>query len=164
MEKEYLDYEGLGRVSEYVNAKEPQIFKGTSAEWDALTAAEQAQYSVKMITDDSETGEVVDSVTDGDMRAVTSNAVYNAYPILETVHLESLSVSANSMTILSLSDYNINVHAKPWIAFIWNRSLITNLTLIGDGGNSLLIYNNTSDDMQGAVDIAFLYYPSGRKK
>ena len=60
-----------------IKEKEPKIFKGTSAEWDALTAAEQAKYNVKMITDD-ETGATVDAVIDGDMRAVTSNAVYKA--------------------------------------------------------------------------------------
>lgn len=101
MEKEYLNYEGLERVSEYVNAKEPQIFKGTSAEWDALTAAEQAQYSVKMITDD-ETGATVDAVTDGDMRAVTSNAVYNALGGL-TIDISKI-VSSNTFSVKALYD------------------------------------------------------------
>ena len=52
MEKKYLDENGLAQVAEYVNGKEPKIFKGTTVEWDALTAEEQAEYSVKCITDD----------------------------------------------------------------------------------------------------------------
>ena len=66
----------LSEFADSINSKEPQIFKGTSAEWENLTPAEQAGYSVKCITDD-ESGNVVDAVTDGDMRAVTSNAVYD---------------------------------------------------------------------------------------
>ena len=79
MEKKILDDTGLARVADYVNGKEKLIFKGTSAEWEALTAEEQAKYSVRYFTDnETETNTVVDAVTDGNMHPVTSNAVYDA--------------------------------------------------------------------------------------
>ena len=50
---------------------------GTKAEWDALSASEKKQYKIANITDDVIGGEVADEVTDGDMRPVTSNAVFD---------------------------------------------------------------------------------------
>ena len=75
--KNYLDLGGLERVADKVKAKEPLVFKGTQAEWNALTEEEKSNFELVCLTDDSETGETVDAVTDGDMRAVTSNAVYD---------------------------------------------------------------------------------------
>lgn len=54
-----------------------RMFTGTTVEWDTLTAEEQAKYSVRCHPD-IETGDVVDAVEDGNMKAVTSNAVYDA--------------------------------------------------------------------------------------
>jgi hypothetical protein len=51
------------------------LWSGHRAAWEALTTEEQSKYRFVMIDNDSETGETVDEVTDGDMRAVTSNAV-----------------------------------------------------------------------------------------
>jgi len=76
MEKKYLDENGLAAVAEIVNGKEKLIFKGTLAEWESLTAKEQAKYSVRCHPD-IDTGDVVDAVTDGDLRAVSSNAVFD---------------------------------------------------------------------------------------
>ena len=51
-------------------------FVGTTAEWDALPAADKAKYEVVNLTDDATTPTiVVDTVADGNMNAVTSNAV-----------------------------------------------------------------------------------------
>ena len=55
--------------------KQNLIFKGTTAEWNALSAQEKAKYDLVSLTDDSSTGDVVDAVTDGVMKPVTSNAV-----------------------------------------------------------------------------------------
>jgi len=54
---------------------------GTKAEWDALPANEKKQYKIANITDDVIGGEVADVVVDGDMRPVTSNAVFEHAPI-----------------------------------------------------------------------------------
>jgi hypothetical protein len=61
-----------------VVANKNVVFKGTLSEWNNLTTAEKKTYDEALITDDMDTGEVVDAVTNGDMRAVTSNAVYDA--------------------------------------------------------------------------------------
>ena len=53
------------------------VFKGTLDEWEDLSTAEKKTYDQALITNDMDTGEVVNAVTDGDMRAVTSNAVYD---------------------------------------------------------------------------------------
>ncbi len=60
-----------------VVANKHLVFKGTLEEWEALTTAEKKTYDEALITNDMDTGEVVNEVTDGDMRAVTSNAVYD---------------------------------------------------------------------------------------
>lgn len=54
------------------------LWSGHRAAWEALTTEQQSKYRYVMFDDDSETGETVDAVTDGDMRAVTSNAVADA--------------------------------------------------------------------------------------
>lgn len=54
-----------------------KIFTGTQATWNTLTDTQKKEYDIANITDDTEDS-VVDEVADGDMRAVTSNAVYNA--------------------------------------------------------------------------------------
>ena len=54
------------------------LWSGHRADWEALTPEQQSKYRYIMFDDDSETGETVDAVTDGDMRAVTSNAVADA--------------------------------------------------------------------------------------
>ena len=64
-----------------------RTFTGTQAEWDALTTAEKKTYGQALITNDTDTGEVVNGVTDGDMRAVTSNAVYDA--LMNTTVIQS---------------------------------------------------------------------------
>lgn len=62
-------------------AEKNKYWGGTQAKWEQFEtdhpeAAEKVE--VRFITDDSETGSVVDVVKDGDMRAVTSNAVAEA--------------------------------------------------------------------------------------
>ena len=62
-----------------LDKKQDLIFTGTQAEWDALSAAEKAKYTLVSLTDDADyVGNIVDAVTNGEMSAVTSNAVYDA--------------------------------------------------------------------------------------
>lgn len=54
-------------------------FVGTKAQWDVLSVAEKAKYILVNITDDADyASNIVDAITDGDLSAVTSNAVYDA--------------------------------------------------------------------------------------
>lgn len=55
------------------------IFVGTQAEWDALSTAEKNEYSQANITDSNSVVHVpVDTIANGNMNPVTSNAVYDA--------------------------------------------------------------------------------------
>ena len=65
-------------VTADIKSKQNYIFRGTHDEWDNLSAAEKARYDIVAFTDDGETGDITNAVTDGDMRAITSNAVYDA--------------------------------------------------------------------------------------
>lgn len=55
------------------------VFTGTLSQWNQLTTDQKKAYRFANFTDDlgSDVG-ITDAVTDGDMRAVTSNAVYDA--------------------------------------------------------------------------------------
>ena len=75
------------------------IFVGTQAEWDALTTAEQNEYSQANITDANSVVHVpVDVIADRNMNPVTSNAVYDA---LEPVDITSQVTVGNGITIRS---------------------------------------------------------------
>lgn len=54
-----------------------KTFVGTRAEWDLLSVAEKKQYDLADFTDDTASGVPIisDTVAEGDMNAVTSNAV-----------------------------------------------------------------------------------------
>ena len=54
-----------------------RVFNGTKADWDLMTTAEKTQYGATAFTDDDgvETSMIVDVVEDGNMNAITSNAV-----------------------------------------------------------------------------------------
>lgn len=68
------------RFSQLFNKFVKKTFVGTRAEWDLLSAAEKKQYDLADFTDDTASGVPIisDTVTAGDMNAVTSNAVFNA--------------------------------------------------------------------------------------
>ena len=52
------------------------IFTGTRAQWDALSSTQKAKFNIVNTTDEDASGNgVTNAVTNGDMRAVTSNAV-----------------------------------------------------------------------------------------
>ena len=59
--------------------KKPNIWIGHKADWDLLPVAKKTEYDEAHFDDDSDTdaSQVTDAVTDGDMRAVTSNAVFS---------------------------------------------------------------------------------------
>lgn len=63
------------------------IFVGTQAEWNNLSAAEQAQYTQANITDVNSVVNVpVDTIADGNMNPVTSNAVYDKLDVVGQVY------------------------------------------------------------------------------
>jgi len=77
---------------------EQRIFTGTQAEWDALTTEEKLTYGQVNITDDeSDPSVVVDAVTNGDMHAVTSNAVYDELKKVQSQTYECSGLLINSL-------------------------------------------------------------------
>ena len=99
------------------------IFVGTRAEWDALSTSDKVKYNEAHITDDVIGGEVADEVTDGDMRPVTSNAVYNGLATkVETSDIVNNLTSTSTTTPLSaaqgkvLNDNLTGLISKSWSA------------------------------------------------
>lgn len=64
MDRKYLDEirteELIEETKNRLNKKEPVVFKGTTAEWNALTEEEKSVYSMRCFTDGSG-GEIVDN-------------------------------------------------------------------------------------------------------
>ncbi len=69
-----------------VVANKHLVFTGALSEWEALSVAERKAFDEALISNDMDTGEVVNGVIDGDMRAVTSNAVYDAITETRTTY------------------------------------------------------------------------------
>lgn len=136
-----------------------KTFVGTRAEWDLLSAAEKQQYDLADFTDDTASGVPIisDKVTAGDMNPVTSNAVAN-YLVMDTINLGTITVEAETNYTILLSDYGIDTHNKPWIAFVYNRSVFSNFHLFGDGNNILILRNLESESVTGIAVIAVLHY------
>ena len=123
-----------------IDSKEPLTFKGTTAEWNALTPTEQAAFEVKYITDD---------------------VVADVIPEISEIDLGTITINAGSFLTVNLTTYGINTHNKPWLAFIYNRSNFGGaISLVGDGASSLLIYNNNASDVNGMVKLAILHSPA----
>jgi len=96
-------YDALGK-------KQNLIFKGTTAEWNALSVVEKAKYDLVTLTDDSSTGDVVDAVTDGVMKPVTSNAVADAITAVQfngrRITNTGVTISTDISTYTPICDYS----------------------------------------------------------
>lgn len=104
-----------------VTEDRPATFVGTTQEWDALTAAEKAQYKVVNLTNDIVGGEivVVDEVEDGNLNPVTSNAVYDSIYAIRKVcspgaYLPSIKI-AESYTAELKQDISSGVFEKVFV-------------------------------------------------
>ena len=124
----------LSGFADSIKKKEPLTFKGTQAEWNALTAEEQAVYSVRCFTDDeTETNTVVDAVTDGNMHPVTSNAVAEAIKELADLILPD-SMTHRFRGIVSSTgggSYSAVCTVPPYIADNYNISGVNYADITG---------------------------------
>ena len=73
-----FDFDAGRKMS--INEDYKKTFVGTKAQWDALSASDKKKYVIANITDDITDSDTIDSVVDGNMKPITSNAVYD-YPI-----------------------------------------------------------------------------------
>lgn len=75
-------------------------FVGTTAAWEALSAADKAKYNLVSLTDDAYgSASVTDAVTDGDMRPVTSNAVYDGLATKQNTLTQGTNITISGSTI-----------------------------------------------------------------
>ena len=74
---------------------------GPKATWDALSTAEKIQYDEAHFNDDEDPAyTVVDEVTDGDMHAVTSNAVAKKFAANAPIRIKEYVATATSASTL----------------------------------------------------------------
>lgn len=86
------------------------IFVGTQAEWDALSTAEKNEYSQASLTDVNSVVHVpTDTIENGNLQPVTSNAVYDA---LAKINGSTSVVWGNSRTV------NVETGATDWWSLI----------------------------------------------
>ena len=81
---------------------------GPKSEWDALSTAEKTQYDEAHFNDDEDPAyTVVDAVTDGDMHAVTSNAVAAMFASHAPVRIKEYVVeNAGAQNLVDISEDN----------------------------------------------------------
>ena len=106
-----------------VTEDRPATFVGTTQEWDALTAAEKAQYKVVNLTNDAVGGDmvVVDTIEDGNLNPCTSNSVYQA--IAEKNKLITI-LAENSDIDISTTRYQTTISGLSNLLSIYVRGYI----------------------------------------
>jgi hypothetical protein len=88
-------------------------------------------------------------------------AVNSVIPVISKIDLGIVTINNGVPLFVNFSNYGINTHDKPWLAFIYNRSHFARaISLLGDGDNSLLIYNNNAEDYTGMIKLAILHSPT----
>ncbi len=127
----------IGSRSVYeISYQLPRVFTGTQAEWDALTTAEKNEYSQANITDSNSTVFVpVDTIADGNMNPVTSNAVYDKFAEVGT----KLTFTIGAWTVRASSTDTKTIGtltAGTWLVYI--QSLGYRVALYASvGGNKV---------------------------
>lgn len=95
-------------ITAALDGKQGLVFTGTQTEWDALSVAQKTSYTFCNITDDTDyIGNIVDAVTDGDMSAVTSNAVHDALATKQnTLTFDNIPTSESNNPVKSGGVYS----------------------------------------------------------
>lgn len=143
------------------------VFTGTLSEWEALSVTEKKAFDEALITNDMDTGEVVNAVTDGDMRAVTSNAVYD-YLTPTEISTTGTTVSQSSATIDSIhcmrSGNTVTIYGQLSEATLTNISSTTiKLTLPNAVPAAVMLTTGAIGYWGGEVDEAcYCHINNGR--
>lgn len=98
-----------------VDAKYKKIFTGTQAEWDALTTDEKKEYDCVSIDDATTETSLADAVENGNMNAVTSNAVYD-YIAVKNIIPTRTGAASNSAVWVNKSGKVVNVNFAALVA------------------------------------------------
>lgn len=109
-------------------------FVGTQAEWNALTADEKAEYELVNITDDAASGAqiVVDEVTEGNMNAVTSNAVHEEFQLYNKVKYADIEGSVASSETITMPE-------------AYSKIISIMISNVGGAGGNVCGFQETSD-------------------
>ena len=109
--KKYLDDHGTETVLKKIKN---QIWRGTQAEWDALSAAEKDKYEQAEIIglDNNGVVYVVDRIEAGNMNPVTSNAVAKMCKRVSVYNLADLVIT-NTGTIIT----QLTLPKGKWMVF-----------------------------------------------
>lgn len=128
------------------------IFVGTQAEWEALSTAEKNEYQQADLTDVNSVVHVpVDTVADGNMNPVTSNAVYDrlAYRVIPTgVSIDELIgseyVGTYKVTTSTYMPYVCGSQLSSGTLVVAFDGTSTVQTILGDGYTARRVHNGTS--------------------
>ena len=128
-----------------------EVFVGTHSEWEELTSAEKARYKLVTFTDDTTHYDTIDSVTNGDMRAVTSNAVYDAVsaisPVDALTNNEMKPVTSNAV----FDEFENRLSGTSILRFSTeNSSKVISLSTAFRG---ILFISAYADNHEGIVDV-----------
>lgn len=103
-----------------IESKDKRIWIGHKSDWDLLTTAEKTVYDEAHFDDDNETdpSQVIDTVENGNMSAVTSNATYDAIQALSGISLtyrNNIIADANNITQTGIyANVSTNVPQVGW--------------------------------------------------
>lgn len=110
--------------------KKPNVWIGHKADWDLLSVAEKTQYDEAHFDDDTAAGQLTDAVADGDMRAVTSNAVFDYVNVRYSINRDADLDTLIKPGIYSVEVLNVaNQHAPSvtgWVSLFvscWDSSV-----------------------------------------
>lgn len=119
------------------------MFKGTTAQWNALSSVEKNKYELVSLNDDEEATDLnpVDAITNGEMRPVTSNAVFDKFATLDNVRLIDLTPYVNSNIVSQVREY---IRAT-----IWGRMVI-----IDFGG---VVFSSTTSGQVFLSNLPFVF-------
>lgn len=140
----------MDAVEDAVAEVTPRVWVGSKDDWDELPLAEQVKYDEAHFTDDELTGQIVDAVTDGDMRAVTSNAVYDAFK------WETLSTAGVSLSQSEAGFSRLNVRKNKMFLVIEGEVNTAELTIYSNSTLTIHLpdnYPTPSTYMTGALQF-----------
>ena len=130
-----------------------KTFVGTVAEWNALTAEKQAGY-IYRCHPDIDTGDVVDAVADGDLRAVSSNAVYDADEELYSKVVDNLIPTSPSAQVVVKNDVGNLSTAKSYTVNTTGFLKVHFIKLYSGNTISLAINGRTVDSVPNYTGTA----------
>ena len=137
-------------VKAALDNKQDIEFIGTKAQWEALASVQQNKYTIVNITDDTDyVGNIVDAVENGNMKAVTSNAVFDklestikavTYDIASCTETNTFALP-DGFTLVNSVFIGAQIYTRynSWVDITYNMSTAATSSYWGN-----LIYNDNT--------------------